>query len=166
MSGGASSADARLLLVDDGELDRGRAPRPSWSRTPATGRSGRSHYHFAESNAALRFDRAAARGMRLNIASGTAVRMSRRRARSSLAASASTTRVGGARCWSENSGDRPIQVGSRYHFPETSAALLLDSLRGARLRPDHATTAPLGMRLGHGARSEEEEQAAAAAAGT
>jgi urease beta subunit len=30
-----------------------------------------SHYHFAETNAALRFDRAAARGMRLNIASGT-----------------------------------------------------------------------------------------------
>ena len=33
-----------------------------------------SHYHFAETNAALSFDRAAARGMRLNIASGTAVR--------------------------------------------------------------------------------------------
>ena len=33
-----------------------------------------SHYHFAETNAALRFDRAAARGMRLNIPSGTAVR--------------------------------------------------------------------------------------------
>jgi len=33
-----------------------------------------SHYHFAETNAALRFDRAAALGMRLNIASGTAVR--------------------------------------------------------------------------------------------
>ena len=33
-----------------------------------------SHYHFAETNAALRFDRTAARGMRLNIASGTAVR--------------------------------------------------------------------------------------------
>ena len=33
-----------------------------------------SHYHFAETNAALHFDRAAARGMRLNIASGTAVR--------------------------------------------------------------------------------------------
>jgi urease subunit beta len=33
-----------------------------------------SHYHFAETNSALRFDRAAARGMRLNIASGTAVR--------------------------------------------------------------------------------------------
>ena len=33
-----------------------------------------SHYHFAETNPALVFDRAAARGMRLNIASGTAVR--------------------------------------------------------------------------------------------
>ena len=33
-----------------------------------------SHYHFAETNAALQFDRALARGMRLNIASGTAVR--------------------------------------------------------------------------------------------
>ena len=33
-----------------------------------------SHYQFAETNAGLRFDRAAARGMRLNIASGTAVR--------------------------------------------------------------------------------------------
>jgi urease subunit beta len=33
-----------------------------------------SHYHFFETNAALRFDRDAARGMRLNIASGTAVR--------------------------------------------------------------------------------------------
>jgi len=33
-----------------------------------------SHYHFAETNGALMFDRAAARGMRLNIASGTAVR--------------------------------------------------------------------------------------------
>ena len=33
-----------------------------------------SHYHFAETNQALRFDRAAARGMRLHIASGTAVR--------------------------------------------------------------------------------------------
>ena len=33
-----------------------------------------SHYHFAETNAALGFDREAARGMRLNIASGSAVR--------------------------------------------------------------------------------------------
>lgn len=33
-----------------------------------------SHYHFAETNAALSFDRAAARGQRLDIAAGTAVR--------------------------------------------------------------------------------------------
>ncbi|MEM8870002.1 MAG: urease subunit beta [Pseudomonadota bacterium] len=33
-----------------------------------------SHYHFAETNSALDFDRAAARGMRLDIAAGTAVR--------------------------------------------------------------------------------------------
>ncbi|MEK8045104.1 urease subunit beta [Ideonella margarita] len=33
-----------------------------------------SHYHFAETNAGLRFDRAAAHGKRLHIASGTAVR--------------------------------------------------------------------------------------------
>ena len=33
-----------------------------------------SHYHFYETNAGLRFDREAARGMRLDIAAGTAVR--------------------------------------------------------------------------------------------
>ena len=33
-----------------------------------------SHYHFHETNEALDFDRAAARGFRLNIAAGTAVR--------------------------------------------------------------------------------------------
>jgi urease subunit beta len=33
-----------------------------------------SHYHFFETNAALSFDRAQARGFRLNIAAGTAVR--------------------------------------------------------------------------------------------
>ncbi|MDQ3035886.1 MAG: urease subunit beta [Myxococcota bacterium] len=33
-----------------------------------------SHYHFAETNPALRFDRAAARGMRLDVPAGTAMR--------------------------------------------------------------------------------------------
>jgi urease subunit beta len=33
-----------------------------------------SHYHFAETNGALLFDRAAARGLRLDIPAGTAVR--------------------------------------------------------------------------------------------
>ena len=65
------------LLVDDGalELNRGRATvaivvENTGDRPIQVG----SHYHFAETNAALRFDRGAARGMRLNIAAGTAVR--------------------------------------------------------------------------------------------
>ena len=33
-----------------------------------------SHFHFAEANAALQFDRAAARGLRLDIPAGTAIR--------------------------------------------------------------------------------------------
>ena len=33
-----------------------------------------SHYHFAEANIALKFNRSNARGMRLDIAAGTAVR--------------------------------------------------------------------------------------------
>ena len=33
-----------------------------------------SHYHFYETNEALKFDRATAKGMRLDIAAGTAVR--------------------------------------------------------------------------------------------
>ena len=65
------------LLVDDGEhdLNPGRRTvtlvvRNTADRPIQVG----SHYHFAETNGALDFDRAAARGMRLNIASGTAVR--------------------------------------------------------------------------------------------
>ena len=37
-----------------------------------------SHYHFAETNPALQFDRNAARGHRLDIAAGTAVRLQSR----------------------------------------------------------------------------------------
>jgi urease subunit beta len=65
------------LLVDDGELALNPGRRTltlvvenSGDRPIQVG----SHYHFAETNPAMRFDRAAARGMRLNIASGTAVR--------------------------------------------------------------------------------------------
>ncbi len=64
-------------LIDDGE-HRLNPSRPrltlmvanSGDRPIQVG----SHYHFAETNAALQFDRGAARGMRLDIASGTAVR--------------------------------------------------------------------------------------------
>lgn len=65
------------LLTDAGEhaINTGRrrlalAVRNTGDRPIQVG----SHYHFAETNAALDFDRSAARGMRLNIASGTAVR--------------------------------------------------------------------------------------------
>ncbi len=65
------------LLIDDGEheLNPGRPKvtivvANSGDRPIQVG----SHYHFAETNAALVFDRQAAKGMRLNIASGTAVR--------------------------------------------------------------------------------------------
>ena len=57
-----------------------------------------SHYHFAETNAALSFDRAAARGMRLNIPSGTAVRFEPGQARTvELVAFAGARRVFGFR---------------------------------------------------------------------
>ena len=64
-------------LIDEGEhtLNPGRAVltrvvRNTGDRPIQVG----SHYHFSETNAALAFDREAARGMRLNIGSGLAVR--------------------------------------------------------------------------------------------
>jgi urease subunit beta len=65
------------LLTDDGDIELNPARRTlslvvhnSGDRPIQVG----SHYHFAETNGALVFDRDLARGMRLNIASGTAVR--------------------------------------------------------------------------------------------
>ena len=65
------------LIVEDGEhaLNPGRRAitlvvRNTADRPIQVG----SHYHFAETNGALDFDRTAARGMRLNIPSGMAVR--------------------------------------------------------------------------------------------
>ncbi len=64
-----------LLLDEDITLNAGRATMTlvvanSGDRPIQVG----SHYHFAEANAALQFDRKAALGARLNIAAGTAVR--------------------------------------------------------------------------------------------
>ena len=65
------------LLTDDGDHTLNPGRRTTTVVVQNTGdrpiQVG-SHYHFAETNAALTFDRATARGMRLNIASGTAVR--------------------------------------------------------------------------------------------
>jgi urease subunit beta len=65
------------LLIDAGEHQLNPARRCLTLRVANQGdrpiQVG-SHYHFAETNSALDFDRAAARGMRLNIIAGTAVR--------------------------------------------------------------------------------------------
>ena len=65
------------LFIQDGdiELNAGRATvtltvANSGDRPIQVG----SHYHFFETNPGLKFDRARARGMRLDIAAGTAVR--------------------------------------------------------------------------------------------
>ena len=52
-----------------------------------------SHFHFAETNPALEFDRTAARGFRLDIASGTAVRFEPGQRRE-----VQLIPIGGARC--------------------------------------------------------------------
>lgn len=65
------------LLVEAGEIELNAGRRNCTLRVVNTGdrpiQVG-SHYHFFEVNDALEFERAAARGYRLNIASGTAVR--------------------------------------------------------------------------------------------
>jgi urease subunit beta len=65
------------LLIDPGQLELNTGRRSitlvvvnGGDRPIQVG----SHYHFSETNSALVFDRDAARGMRLNIAAGTAVR--------------------------------------------------------------------------------------------
>ncbi len=65
------------MLVDDGEveLNAGRKTvRVNVSNTGDRPIQVGSHFHFFETNEALSFDRAKARGYRLNIAAGTAVR--------------------------------------------------------------------------------------------
>ena len=64
-------------LIQDGEIELNAGRRTlslnvanSGDRPIQVG----SHFHFFETNDALTFDRASARGMRLNIAAGTAVR--------------------------------------------------------------------------------------------
>ena len=75
------------MRIEDGEIER-NAGRETIRLTVAnTGdrpiQVG-SHYHFAETNLALSFDRAAARGYRLDIAAGTAVRFEPGQTRSVL----------------------------------------------------------------------------------
>jgi urease subunit beta len=65
------------VIVGDGELtlnDQRETRRLTVSNTGDRPIQVGSHYHFYETNAALKFDREQARGFRLNIAAGTAVR--------------------------------------------------------------------------------------------
>ena len=65
------------MIVEPGELELNAGPETVTLAVANTGdrpiQVG-SHYHFFETNAALDFDRDAARGFRLDIAAGTAVR--------------------------------------------------------------------------------------------
>ena len=65
------------VMTDDGEIELNAGLTTTKISVANTGdrpiQVG-SHYHFAETNPALRFDRAAARGQRLDIPAGTAVR--------------------------------------------------------------------------------------------
>ncbi len=75
MTGGSLTPGELLTAPGDIVLNAGR---PTLTLAVANGGDRPiqvgSHYHFAETNPALQFDRAAARGMRLDIAAGTAVR--------------------------------------------------------------------------------------------
>ncbi len=66
------------ILVAEGEIELNPGRRTLEIEVANTGdrpiQVG-SHYHFYETNNALQFDREAARGMRLNIPAGTAVRI-------------------------------------------------------------------------------------------
>ncbi len=70
MTPGELFVDAGDLTLNGGRVSVALVVENSGDRPIQVG----SHYHFAETNGALRFDRDAARGMRLDIASGTAVR--------------------------------------------------------------------------------------------
>ncbi|MBK7543006.1 MAG: urease subunit beta [Candidatus Competibacteraceae bacterium] len=65
------------IVTADGDLELNagrRVTRLSVANTGDRPIQVGSHYHFAETNPALRFDRARARGRRLDIPAGTAVR--------------------------------------------------------------------------------------------
>ena len=69
--------DPRRIFIKDGEIELNKGRKSvtlSVSNTGDRPIQVGSHYHFFETNPALKFDRKKARGMRLDIAAGTAVR--------------------------------------------------------------------------------------------
>jgi len=64
-------------FIEDGEIELNKGRKTTTLTVANTGDRPiqvASHYHFFETNPALKFDRKKARGMRLDIAAGTAVR--------------------------------------------------------------------------------------------
>ena len=135
----------QLLGRDDVLRRRGRDDR----RGAGRGHVPRRHQarHRAPSDR-RRARRPGARALRqLPAASTPAARSARRRCRSTSAPGAvtsqrrrdrrSTTAAPSTELPVTNRGDRPIQVGSHYHFVETNRALVFDRARGLRHAPRH-----------------------------
>jgi urease subunit beta len=84
------------MLIEPGEVELNAGRRTLTMRVENAGdrpiQVG-SHYHFAEANQSLRFDRDAALGMRLDIAAGTAVRFEPGQSRT-----VTLVEYGGGRC--------------------------------------------------------------------
>ena len=70
MRPGEIIADGPPVMINEGRPRRTLTVRNTGDRPVQVG----SHYHFAEANPALSFDRAAARGHRLDVTAGTSVR--------------------------------------------------------------------------------------------
>lgn len=105
------------LLVDDGEIELNVGRRRITLTVKNAGdrpiQVG-SHYHFGETNGALEFDRDAARGFRLDIASGTAVRFEPGQSRTvDLVALAGTRTVYGFRQMVMGPLDAPAKAAAK-----------------------------------------------------
>ena len=114
------------LLVDDGEIELNVGRRRITLTVKNAGdrpiQVG-SHYHFGETNAALEFDRDAARGFRLDIASGTAVRFEPGQSRTvDLVALAGTRTVYGFRQMVMGPLDAPGKAAPKQPAAKKAAA--------------------------------------------
>ena len=114
------------LLVDDGEIELNVGRRRITLTVKNAGdrpiQVG-SHYHFGETNAALEFDRDAARGFRLDIASGTAVRFEPGQSRTvDLVALAGSRTVYGFRQMVMGPLDAPAQAAAQEPAAKKPAA--------------------------------------------
>ena len=127
------------LLLRDGDIELNAGRATVTLRIANTGdrpiQVG-SHYHFAETNAALAFDRAVARGCRLNIAAGTAVRFEPGQTRTvelvALAGDRIVYGFTGAVMGPLEPRRKPAAAGKAKRKPTTKAKAAAKAKRGAR----------------------------------